>query len=117
MGEGSFLFGSSTSSSSDEPSVPSSLSDSLLSRERSCGVSQSDSQNPTHHMTMTDLSRGVTLTAGLVMGCTSVTWVAWEGPAWEGPAWGVAVTKGTLAGTVRTHHTPINNTNILMVLQ
>ena len=112
MGEGSFLFGSSTSSSSDEPSVPSSLSDSLLSRERSCGVSQSDSQNPMHHMTMTDLSRGVSLTAGLVMGCTSVTWVAWEGPAW-----GVAVTKGTLAGTVRTHHTPINYTNIIMVLQ
>jgi len=46
-----------------------------------------------------DLSRGVTLTAGLVIGCTSVSWIAWEGVAW-----GVIVTRGTLLGTMWTHH-------------
>jgi len=41
MGEGSFLFGSSTSSS-DEPSISSSLSDSLLSRKEVTWLAKCD---------------------------------------------------------------------------
>ena len=43
--------------------------------------------------------------AGLVMECTSVTWVVWEGSVW---GTGLVITKGMLLVVVWTHRTPMN---------